>query len=235
MTTKREYPRIGGNKRGSKSGTLIVEQLEKLGVHISRNTLSNYEVGNTDTPASIMAYLSKIYRCDIEDLYEWKYLANIKGRYSPQKTYYISNNTLKPKETDVVDYSPTQNMSGKTDDFSYYILDDENPYLHLPRLTRLVVKSVEGLKTKIHDEYDYFLVNMDVKKKYEYDGMKNTTFLTKAKRVEESQKPRLVHYIDHVGQQQFMSEQRFTNSIVGLVTKIIIDIDTYNVRKNQIR
>lgn len=222
-----KYPKIGRdirNKRRLKRQT-VIDLLKKEGVSISINTLSNYESGITNTPASVLMHLANIYQTDIENLYDWESRTSLKGIYFPDLTYglsRVSSKLIKKREELYVLHT---NIVSPYISFKYVILEEDDPYMHLPKKTRLVYKEVDGNPISINTEFDYFIIAMDVTEKYKTISK---TFLTKAKRVEESQKPKLVYYINHVGEEAFMSEQKFKQCIQGVITKIIIDIHTKN-------
>jgi transcriptional regulator with XRE-family HTH domain len=230
MISNSKYPKIGvlQRRQSRMKRETVIDALAKYGISISTSTLSNYEGGHTDTPASILAHLALIYKCSIEDLYDSDYKVNTFNLKHPNNSYVLSRNSNRLEDNFETQYDVLTNLGSQYNDYMYVILNENDPYLHLPKGTRLVVKDVEAYKIPIHNAFDYFLITMDIK---ENGLLASKTFLTKAKRVMESQKPKLVYYIDRFGQEAFMSEQGFQSIITGLVKKIIIDVHTKNTKE----
>jgi len=222
-----KYPKIGRDIRNMRGLTrqTVVDLLKRKGVSIGLNTLSNYESGITNTPASVLLQLANIYKTDIASLYDIKSQREIEGVYYPDLTFGLSRSSNRLiKKTEFM-YVLHTNIVSPYISFKYIILEEDDPYMHLPKNTRLVYKEADGNLININPEFDYFIIATDIKENY---NTVSKTYLTKAKKVEESQKPKLVYYINHLGEEAFMSEQKFKQCIQGVITKIIIDIKTKN-------
>ncbi|MBU1093014.1 MAG: helix-turn-helix domain-containing protein [Firmicutes bacterium] len=222
-----KYPKIGRYARNSlrMKRQTVIDELKKYDISIGLNTLSNYESGITDTPASVLLHLAKIYDADIKYLFSKDELEVLDYFYFPNKTLSLSRNSNRLTEKGERLYDLNKNVTSPHINYKYIILEEDDPYMHLPKNTRLVYKEADGNLISINDEFDYFIIAKDI---LEGNNMVSKAYLTKAKKVQESQKPKLVYYINHIGEEAFMSEREFLDSIQGVITKIIIDIKTKN-------
>ena len=222
-----KYPKIGRRARNSlrMKRQTVIDELNKYGISIGLNTLSNYEGGFTNTPASVLIHLAKIYETEIKYLFDRDEVGVFDEIYFPNNTLNLSRNQNRLTEKRERLYDLHKNVTSPHISYKYIILEEDDPYMHFPKNTRLVYKEADGNLISINDEFDYFIIARDVPQGYNYVSK---TYLTKAKKVQESQKPKLVYYINHIGEEAFMSEREFLDSIQGVITKIIIDIKTKN-------
>jgi len=222
-----KYPEIGRNVRNRlrMKRQTVLDELKKYDISIGLNTLSNYESGITDTPASVLIHLAKIYDTDIKYLFNRDQLEVLDFIFYPDKTMSLSRNSNRLTEKGERLYDLNKNVTSPHISYKYIILEEDDPYMHLPKNTRLVYKEADGNLISINDEFDYFIIAQDVPQGH---NRVSKEYLTKAKKVQESQKPKLVYYINHTGEEAFMSEREFLDSIQGVITKIIIDIKTKN-------
>ena len=198
----------------------VILELAKYGTQISTYTLRNYESGDQDMPITIMHHLCQIYDCSIH-----QFLAERNKQDTNLKTAdYLTYDLTK-------DYTMTLKANqDKAYDIKYSIKDDQEIYAHallgydcpntlLPKGTRLIYQPGDKYYMRLKDTYDYFIIS-----KTEMIGSKayTKTFLTKAKEIYESTRPKLVQFF-YEGKVEHLSSKAFIDMIDGLVVKIIID------------
>lgn len=199
----------------------VIEDLLKYGTHISTYTLRNYETGTQDMPLTIMHHLCHIYDCTINQFLAERNQQDDRFKKADYVTYDLTK-----------DYMLIVNKhQEKAYDIKSNIKDDHEIYAHailgydcrntlLPEGSRLIYQASDKYQIKLKNTYDYYIISKTESingKSYE------KTFVTKAKEIEDSTRPKLVQYFFD-GKVEHIASTAFLKMVEGLVVKIIIDV-----------
>lgn len=218
----KKYNPIGKFAREDRRLTVpeVVEALKISNIHISKQTLYNYENGTSDMTASIMLALADLYNCTLNDLLDPIAQFTLPIHIPTYETYgYNELHDLYPINKMKFQYDFKKNSFDDLDFMAHAIFEFDDIDTGFLKDTRVIYRKKEAFKFKISSSYNYYLIVISET----LNGEKFTkTFFTKAKFVHNSVTPRIVQYF-YQGQVIHCAEKSFKDMVEGIVVKVIYD------------
>jgi len=201
--------------------------IDKLELNITINTLSNYENGYSDTPASLLLKLADFYGCSIDALLSRSYLKplTIATNFSRSDFIYENGIGIIRPFANQESYAFDQGIDLNRNSYQYIVLNQDDPNIHLEKNTRLVVRmkdnnviEIDRMQEQIYLIFDTY---RDRSKK-----LVETYFFTKASMVKndygQPHQSNMIYYTQK-DKIQFIGYNRFKSMIEGIVVKTFIE------------
>ena len=224
-TENASYPKVSSLYR-KKLRLNQSEVIEQAKLEIDLNTLSNYENGYSDAPASVLLKLAKFYDCSLDALLSRSFLEPVSHKSHFCRVDYVIQNGI-GKVLDGPDqghYAFDIGIDLDSHSYQHFLLLQDDPNINLLKGTRLIVRMAENIIEIDRFNEQIYLV----RDKMENDSGDRvmTTFFTKAGMIkddyDEPHKNNLIYYTYH-GQIKHSSLRHFKSIIDGIVVKVFMD------------
>lgn len=243
------HAHVGRNMR-IRFGLSQKELSEALGGAFSEGAIKNYEKGLRAAPIDYVLQLSNLLDVSLESLIDHSPFSEKPLSPISTKLYDYVNHVSNVSDPLIdYDYSIKSNINQSNHQYIYYLLSEDDHTLNLPWGTRLLVRLKDTKPIEVTDVEQYYVIRVnkethpdygyhylesdqkDPKKKEMRDGTK--LIITKAKIASDIKNAKYVVYYD--GQViRHMTYRSFTDSIDGVVIKIIFEQFLYNKQRNTI-
>jgi len=202
------------------------EVISQAKLDIDVNTLSNYENGYSDAPASVLLKLADFYDCSIDALISRSLLKPVAHVGNFSRVDYVIQNGIgkainRPEQTH---FAFDIGIDPECQAYEHFLLLQDDPNIDFPKGTRLIVKMLGSIFEIDRLKEHIYLV----REKMENDSGDRamTTFFTKAGMTKDDyDRPHSSNlmYYSYNGQLRFTSLRHFKSMVEGIAVKVFMD------------